>query len=856
MASVSGVTSSNSNSIYGNRNVLSGLATGMDTESMIQNAVSGYKTKISSLQQKQTRVTWKQEAMRSVSTPMIKFAQKYTSYSSSTNLLSSSFFSKAVTTTTNGANASKVSATGKTSSDVQLLGVKQLASKSTYSISAAALGLGGSDGTGAVSITAGEDLNLSKLMELSNVSGTLSLQYGSNRTIDLSFDDLDTYKTAEDFVKGINAKLAGATVSNSSGEVVSASTMVAATLDAASGEITFSDKQGAGNSVTIASATGKIKTTLGIDESAKSSTLNVKDKTLVDESATVGDYLSGKSLTMTVDGKTKTITLPTYDSAAANPADNFAAGLNTAVQKAFGTGVSVALTGGKLQVAGQKGSTISINATNAVGTALGLGGATATSYLNTGKTLGDLLGLSQTTDADGHITAETLAGIAGTALKSTSKITYNKTTDTYSDAEGNLTDKDGNRLGADGKQLYGYDFEINGTKLTFTRDSALENVLTAVNSNTGMSLSASFSKTTNLFQLTAQETGSAGQIVIDDTITGSTTGNLAAKLFGVINDPTSASTETAKGTFSAGRDAVLTMSVNGTKMEVSRTDNTFDVDGLSVTLKGTFGYSTEDVKDSSGTVTVPAGTFIEGTEPVTFTTSADSDKILDAVKGMVADLNEILKSVHDAYSTLPNYKSNKTRYEPLTDDDKSGMTESAIQKYEEKAKQGVLFGDNDLSSLYSKLISAIAPGGASASTLSKMGITTNYSEGITSLAVDENALRDALSSNPDSVRDAFTSTSGTGGLMVNVSKVVSDYASTTGATKGILIQKAGSSYSSLSLLNNTMQDEVDNYDKQISKWQSKLSDKVDYYTKMFTRLETLTSQMNSQSSMISGMMGG
>ena len=137
-----------------------------------------------------------------------------------------------------------------------------------------------------------------------------------------------------------------------------------------------------------------------------------------------------------------------------------------------------------------------------------------------------------------------------------------------------------------------------------------------------------------------------------------------------------------------------------------------------------------------------------------------------------------------------------------------------------------------------------------------MGITTNYSEGITSLAVDENALRDALSSNPDSVRDAFTSTSGTGGLMVNVSKVVSDYASTTGATKGILIQKAGSSYSSLSLLNNTMQDEVDNYDKQISKWQSKLSDKVDYYTKMFTRLETLTSQMNSQSSMISGMMGG
>ena len=47
MASVSGVSSSNTSSIYGNRNVFTGLATGMDTESMIENAVSGYQTKIS-----------------------------------------------------------------------------------------------------------------------------------------------------------------------------------------------------------------------------------------------------------------------------------------------------------------------------------------------------------------------------------------------------------------------------------------------------------------------------------------------------------------------------------------------------------------------------------------------------------------------------------------------------------------------------------------------------------------------------------------------------------------------------------------------------------------------------------------
>lgn len=121
--------------------------------------------------------------------------------------------------------------------------------------------------------------------------------------------------------------------------------------------------------------------------------------------------------------------------------------------------------------------------------------------------------------------------------------------------------------------------------------------------------------------------------------------------------------------------------------------------------------------------------------------------------------------------------------------------------------------------------------------------------------MDEDAPRDALSNNPDSVRDAFTSATGTSGLMVSVSKVMSSYAATTGATKGLLVQKAGSIYSPLSALSNTLQDQVNDYDDQITKWQDKLSDKVDYYTRMFTRLEQLTSSMNSQSSMISGMMG-
>ena len=849
MASVSGVSSSNSSSIYGSRNVLSGLATGMDTESMIENAVSGYQQKITSLQQKQTSLTWKQEAMRNVSTPMIKFAQKYTSYSSSTNLLSSSFFNKAVSTTTGGTYADKISATGKTSSDVQILAVKQLASKSTYNVSASTLG-GGTAANSAAAIGTGT-LDLAGKMTLSNVSGTLDLKYGTNRTISISFDEIDDiYGDVDAFVKGINDKLANTQVSNTSGDMVAASTMIKAAKDD-DGNIVFTDNQSAGNTVTVFSATGNIKDTLGIDGSAKSSTLTVKDKTLSEEKSTAEYLANGKSFSMTVDGKTKTISLPT-DASTYESTDSFIAALNKQVQAAFGTGVEVstATVDGKttLQFTGQKGSTLSVNATSAVGTAMGLGGATATSYLNTGKTLGDLLDLTSVDDG------ETLGGIKGTALKSTD-FSYNKTLEKWYDTDGNWVDESGNRLGSDGKQLYGYTFEMNGKAMTFTRDTAMESILTAINADTDIGVSANFSKTTNMLQLTAQETGASNQIVIDDTLSDGTTQNLAALLFGTVNDSTVTDGEAAAaadtGTYAAGQDAVISMSVNGVGYaDVKRSDNSFEVDGLSITLKGTFAEDKE-VVDDSGKVTA------EGkANAVTFTTAADADKIVSAITDMVKDLNEMLKSVHDAYSTLPNYKSNNTRYDPLTDDDKADMSDSAIESYEEKAKQGILFGDSDLSSLYSKLLSAISPGGASSTKLSAMGITTSYSEGITSLSIDEDALRTALGNDPDSVRDAFTGTTGTNGLMVNVSKVVSDYAATTGSTKGILVQKAGSVYSSMSLLSNEWQDKIDDYDDQISTWQDKLSDKIDYYTEMFTRLETLTSEMNSQSSMLSSMMGG
>jgi len=90
--------------------------------------------------------------------------------------------------------------------------------------------------------------------------------------------------------------------------------------------------------------------------------------------------------------------------------------------------------------------------------------------------------------------------------------------------------------------------------------------------------------------------------------------------------------------------------------------------------------------------------------------------------------------------------------------------------------------------------------------------------------------------------------------MVKLKDTMDLYTKTTG-TKGLLIELAGSPKSALSLLNNTYQSKLDKMDETISRWQDKLSDKIDYYNRQFTRLEQMISQMNSQSSSLMGLMG-
>jgi flagellar hook-associated protein 2 len=803
MSTVSSVNSSTTSSLYGTRNVISGLASGMDTETMIENAVSGYQTKITNLEAQRTKYEWKQEAYRDIISNLVNFNQKYTSYTSSTNLLSTSFFNNATVVTTSGTNASKAAATGRSSSDIQLTSVSQLATAARATVAAA----GSSDG---MTSAAGESFQLTGQAELSTLQGTLTLGYGGT-TVSLSFGESDIFKTttaddgtvttaAQAMADAINKKLEDETISYNSGNQAKASTVIRAVADGDT--IRLEEIGTGGNGVWIDSASGKLKSNLGITTGTSSKSFQVSDSETYYETQSNLDYISDKGFTITLDGTTKTVKGPTQeeidaakaDDATLSDEDAFVKVLQNKINSAFGelentdgttraklTVTNAAAGTGSISLQFKSDSdTSSFQVTSEAGKAVGIEGSLA-NYTDTSNTLSQILGESALTTND------------------------------------------------KGDQVY--KITIGEKTLEFDPDTTLSSAMTEINSDDDIDVKINYSSITKEFTFTSKETGEVGNKTI-------TLDSNAQALFGTGGDLT----------LSGGSDAKFTVTINGTQKTLTRSSNTVDLDGLSVTLKGTFNVRNDpDSTDFSDLDALESDSF------VTFNVSADTETIVSAIKSMVADYNTMASAIKSAYSTLPLQKSDGSSYEPLSDDDMADMSDSAIERYETNAKTGLLFGDSDLSSLYSGLLNAINSSTAASKIFSQIGLSTSYSDGMTTLTLNETKLREALESDPDKVRDAFA---GSTGIMQGLSTVVDRYASTTGATKGILIEKAGSTLAPTSIYSNTWQSAIDDIDDEIDKWQDKLSDKIDYYTTQFTNLETLISELNSQSSMLSSLMGG
>ena len=366
-------------------------------------------------------------------------------------------------------------------------------------------------------------------------------------------------------------------------------------------------------------------------------------------------------------------------------------------------------------------------------------------------------------------------------------------------------------------------FTVNGAKIdNITADTTVDGLLTAINNNKDAGVTATYLGSENKFVLSSNEKGEGRKITLGADPKDTT--DAANLIFGGVSQD--------------GTDGEMSILYNGVQTTITSSSNTFSIDGLDIRATNTF---------NTGSATAEGG--------VSFTASADTEKVTETVKKFIEAYNAMIDEVRTQATTKPD-----SNYKPLTDDQKNEMNENSIKNWEDKAKEGILYNSSalkDLDNATQGIFSSMMMNGVSYDDLEKIGIS--FSDDYTAggkIVFDEEKFKTAMDSDPEKVSDLFT---GTHGIVNTIDSTLSTYAtryaSKNGNSYGVLIEEAGSEKLSLTLTNNSIYKELKDMQETITNLQSQLSTEQDRYISQFTQMERLINQMNSQSSYLSQLGG-
>ncbi len=362
-----------------------------------------------------------------------------------------------------------------------------------------------------------------------------------------------------------------------------------------------------------------------------------------------------------------------------------------------------------------------------------------------------------------------------------------------------------------------FSFEINGEKFEFTAESTIADVISAVNkSDAGVKLS--YSSISDSFSIEATESGSKYGINITET-----SGGFLSKIFGSENFENGVLKQDA---VTKGTDAIV--SINGN--EFSRTSNNFTVEGVTLQLTEV----SQAKYDAAGNVT--------GYEETKVTTERNTEAIFDTIKSFVEDYNKMIEKLNGYVTADPTYR----KYAPLTDAQRDEMTESQIEKWEEKSKQGLLYGDSTIRGFLQDMRSALyTRSNTSAIALYNIGIeTSSNKEDRGKLVIDEEALKKALSENIEEVEKLFV---GENGLADKLTNIMDKTAKVSAGSPGELVRLAGAKELKATQTNSTLAAELKRIDDRISLLNTRYNKEKDRYWKQFNAMETIISNYSAQS---------
>ena len=362
-----------------------------------------------------------------------------------------------------------------------------------------------------------------------------------------------------------------------------------------------------------------------------------------------------------------------------------------------------------------------------------------------------------------------------------------------------------------------YKLNINGTEISLDKKSTISSMMSAVNKSAA-GVTMTYSSLTNSFTLESKEFGGAGKVEVGDTSLG--------RSLGLVDDNVTVGA-------SEGQNAIF--EING--QEVYLNDNTYTLDG------NTFTFNDNMTIGETYTVNI----------------AKDSTTVKDALKKFVESYNKLIDDVYGYIGKSPAKDDDGNTYEPLTNAEKDEMSEDERTKWEEKAKQGVLYNDSTVSTVMSQMRSALYTS-VTLDDGSKFGI---YNLGIKTssewsehgkLQIDENAFDKAFENNEDAIIKLFTDSDT--GMMKKLNSVIDGAVKSSGAanTRGTLVRKAGKADSSVTT-DSTIYKEMVKMQDRLKELQDRYDTKEEYWWKVFTNMETAMADLNSQTSYISSYLG-
>lgn len=276
-----------------------------------------------------------------------------------------------------------------------------------------------------------------------------------------------------------------------------------------------------------------------------------------------------------------------------------------------------------------------------------------------------------------------------------------------------------------------------------------------------------------------------------------------------------------------GEDAVI--SLNGVTFESD--SNAFEINGLTLTVNATTAEK----------------------EVVTITTEDDTAGIYDMVKNFIKEYNTIINQMDKLYNA-----DAANDFEPLTDEEKEEMSESAVEEWEKKIKDAILRKDSTLSTVSSAMKEIMMSGvnvNGKMMYLSDFGIETQSY--FTAAENEKNAYH--IDGDPD---DAATSG--------NADKLKSMIASDSEAVVSFFTGLSRNLYSKLSdLMRGTeysssytlyddkrMREEYNDYTNKIAELEDKLNNYEDNWYSKFAAMETAMAKLQSNASAVTSLLGG